>query len=76
TAISQDRHQGVIEKQIQGENIIVISGQPYLIDHKTIIHGMVKRGETGPLLSIGSSLSFKLEKGNIGSIQRISEGWL
>ncbi|MBV1952420.1 MAG: hypothetical protein KUG64_09555 [Cycloclasticus sp.] len=76
SAVSAEIYEGVVERQIQGNKIILISGGQYFIDHTSIIRGMVKRGETGPVFDVGTKLGFKLDESNAGKIKHISEGWV
>jgi len=76
SAVSAEMYEGIVERQIQGNKIIIISGERYLIDHASIIRGVVRRGETGPIFDIGTKLGFKLDESHTEEIQHISEGWL
>lgn len=69
------KYHGVIEEQVRDENVVVIDGDRYFMDNKTIIHGMVQRGENGPIFADGQKLGFNFEV-NRGMVNYISEGWL
>lgn len=74
--MAENTYKGTVEKQTQGGTSIIISGKQYLIDYKTIVHGIVRQGETAPIFDIGSELSFKLSKTNMKDVQYISEIWM
>jgi len=76
TAISESIYTGTVEKQIQGQGIVTISGQQYLIDHSTVVHGMVEQGEVGPIFNTGSEIDFKLDRSGTKRTPHISESWI
>jgi len=54
---------------------LVIDGQHYVVDNKTLIHGgLARRGELAPLLKIGKKIGFNVVK-NSGNLPYISEIW-
>jgi len=76
TAVSESTYSGTVEKQIQGQGIVTISGQQYLIDHSTVVHGMVEQGEVGPIFNTGSEIDFKLDRSGTKETPHISESWI
>jgi len=63
---------GAVNEHNPKEKIVVLDGQSYSLTKQTIIHGMVRRGEFGPILTQGTTIGF-----NTGSKSTsLSEIWI
>lgn len=76
TVYANDLYQmeGTVSVQAADASTIMIDYQQYHIDHKTTVHGMVKQGERGPVISPEQKIGFNVEYAT-GEIPRISEVW-
>ena len=68
-------HTGVVNEQTLDAGQVTIDYQQYTLDNKTIVHSLMRRGESGPLFSAGQVLGFNVEQ-EPGKLPRITEVWL
>lgn len=69
------QQEGTVEVSESAGTKVMINYQQYQIDRNTLIHGVTRRGELGPILIVGQRVGFNIEQ-NFGDLPRITEAWV
>jgi hypothetical protein len=67
---------GTVTDSSLSSDRLVISNQEYLIDHNTVVHGLVPQGEKGPIVNKDTAIGFNTRRNNNDEIPYITEIWL
>lgn len=67
---------GTVTESSPSSDRLVISNQPYLIDHNTVVHGLVPQGEKGPIVNKDTAIGFNTSRNTDDELPYITEIWL